>query len=228
MRVGARSRPRGKGAGEARSHPPQNRPPFASSARAPCAHSRGHGRTQMLVRTRARPHTHRHTLALRPAHLGRTAGSGHGSQGCAGPTPLHPWLSHPQTVPVGLAPPHTLPGLWNIGTIFREPSNAGSGSPMTDGEYWSAPTRSRAGGQIAPGELLEIPPSLGSISPFALQGFSLKAGVTPFQPLPFHPSCTPEKLPLASDFTTCPPNLTEKDSSAHTSGSLLNHGLVGF
>lgn len=81
---------------------------------------------------------------------------------------------------------------------------------------------------MAPGELLENTPPLWSISPSALQGLSPKAGVTPFQPLSFHPSCTPKKLHLASEFTTCPPNLTEKDSSAHISGSLLNQGLVEF
>lgn len=132
MRAGARSKPRGKGAGEAGSHPPQNRPPFASSARAPCAQSRGHRRTPMLERTRARPHRQQRqprTVAPPP----RTPGHGRrGSRGCAGRTPPYPWLSHLQTVPVGLIPTHTPSGLWAIRTIFREPANAGSGSPMPD------------------------------------------------------------------------------------------------
>lgn len=66
-------------------------------------------------RARAHADVGAHTCA--PAHApghartppgtpGQDSRSGHGRQGCAGPTPLHPWLSHPQTVPVCLAPPH--------------------------------------------------------------------------------------------------------------------------
>lgn len=159
--------------------------------------------------TQAHAQTHTHTRGLTPppspAHPGRAAGRSPGSRGCAGRTPLSPWLSRAHAVPGELTPPphtHTAAGLGGAGAVLREPPNSPGGgggggrSPMPARGHPSAPTSSRvgAGGEAAPGGMLRSPPSLGNSSPFATQGLFLKAGVAPCQTLPSHPSYTPKKL----------------------------------